>query len=66
MATSHDDIGVDDVKVLLAAAGIEPPDHDLPPLVRALAVNRRRVDRMFEVPTGDEVPAAIFRAEVSS
>ncbi len=53
----------DDAKRLLAAARIEAPDSDLASLARVLGVARRRVERMYEVETGDEVPAAVFRAD---
>lgn len=53
----------EDAKRLLAAARIDAPDGDLASLARVLGVARRRVERMYEVETGDEVPAAVFRAD---
>jgi hypothetical protein len=53
-----------EVRMLLGAAGIEAPDSDLASLAKILPGARRRVDRMYAVDTGDEVTAAVFRAEL--
>lgn len=66
MSSSDSIDDLNEVRLLLAAAGIEPPEHDLPSMMRALGVARRRVDRMYAVDTGDEVTAAVFRAEATS
>jgi hypothetical protein len=50
------------VQVLLKAAGITAPEEDLGSLARILPGLHRRVERMYAVDTGDEVPAAVFAA----
>jgi hypothetical protein len=56
---------LNEVRTLLAAAHITAPDGDLASLARILPSTRRRVDRMYAVDTGDEVTAAVFRADPS-
>lgn len=51
------------VRALLSAAGIEAPDADVHSLTRAYPRLRRTVDKMYAVDVGDEVPAALFRAD---
>jgi hypothetical protein len=51
---------------MLGIAGIEPTGADLASLGRIFPALRRKVDRMYDVDTGDEVTAAIFRAESDS
>jgi hypothetical protein len=53
---------VETVAVLLAAAGLTVPDNEVQRLAQLYPGLRRSVDRMYEVPTGDEVPAALFQA----
>ncbi len=50
------------VATLLAAAGLQVPDNEVDRLAQLYPGLRRSMDRMYEVPTGDEVPAALFRA----
>ena len=53
-----------DIQILLGAAGIHDiPERDLRSLARLLPGVRRRIDRMYDVATGDEVTAAVFRAD---
>jgi len=54
---------LNEVRTLLAIAGIDAPDEDLGSLARVHPIMKRRVDRMYAVDTGDEVQAAVFRAE---
>lgn len=63
--TSPDDTDqatVATVATLLAAAGLQVPDNEVERLAQLYPGLRRSMDRMYEVPTGDEVPAALFRA----
>lgn len=53
---------VDTVATLLAAAGLTVPDNEIERLAGLYPALRRSVDKMYEVDTGDEVPAAVFRA----
>jgi hypothetical protein len=55
-----------EVQAMLGLAGIEPTGADLASLGRLFPALRRKVDRMYDVDTGDEVTAAIFRAESDS
>lgn len=50
------------VATLLAAAGLQVPDNEVERLAQLYPGLRRSMDRMYDVPTGDEVPAALFRA----
>jgi len=50
------------VATLLAAAGLQVPGNEVERLAQLYPGLRRSMDRMYEVPTGDEVPAALFRA----
>lgn len=61
--TETDPLG--EVRMLLAAADIVAPEGDLASLARILPGARRRVERMYAIDTGDEVTAAVFRAEPS-
>ncbi len=54
------------VATLLAAAGLQVPDNEVERLAQLYPGLRRSMDRMYEVPTGDEVPAALFRAAEGS
>lgn len=57
-----DEDAVATVATLLAAAGLRVPDNEVERLAQLYPGLRRSMDRMYEVPTGDEVPAALFRA----
>ena len=57
---------VSEVRALLSLAGIEPTGADLASLERIFPVLRRKVDHMYEIDTGDEVTASVFRAELDS
>ena len=52
------------VKNVLRLDGIEAPDVDLASLAKIPCL-RRKVDR-FDIQTGDEVTASVFRAESDS
>ncbi len=51
------------VRVLLSEAGITVPDEELARLAQLYPALRHSVDRFHEVATGDEVTAALFRAD---
>ena len=51
------------VKTVLKLDGIEPPDVDLASLTKLFPSLQRKVDRFYEIPTGDEVTASVFRAD---
>ena len=51
------------VKTVLKLDGIEPPDVDLASLTKLFPGLQRNVDRFYEIPTGDEVTASVFRAD---
>ena len=51
------------VRALLAAAGLDIPDDEVDRLAHLYPGLRRSVDRYYEVPVGDEVTAAVFRAD---
>lgn len=51
------------VRALLAAAGLDIPDDEVGRLAHLYPGLRRSVDRYYEVPVGDEVTAAVFRAD---
>ena len=52
------------VRVLLTEAGLEQvPDDEVQRLAQLYPGLRRTADKFYEVETGDEVTAAIFRAE---
>ncbi len=55
-----------EIQAMLGIAGIEPTGADLASLGRIFPALRRKVDRMYDVDTGDGVTAAIFRAESDS
>ncbi|MBQ30631.1 MAG: hypothetical protein CL434_12660 [Acidimicrobiaceae bacterium] len=55
-----------DIQAMLRLAGIEPTGADLASLGRIFPGVRRKVDRMYEIDTGDEVTASVFRAEPDS
>lgn len=57
------DEDVQTVRTLLAAAGLQPPDDEVERLARLYPGLRRSVDRFHEIDTGDEVTAAVFRAD---
>lgn len=54
------------VRALLAAAGLAIPDEELERLARLYPGLRRSVDRYYDVPVGDEVMAAVYRAAESA
>ena len=54
------------VKTVLKLDGIEPPDVDLASLTKLFPGLQRKVDRFYEIQTGDEVTASVFRAESDS
>ena len=52
------------VEVLLREAGLgSVPDEEIQRLAQLYPGLRRSADRFYEVDTGDEVTAAVFRAE---
>ena len=69
MAETQDDSSsesVDEVRTLLGLVGIELAGPDLASLGRIFPQFRQKVDRMYEIDTGDEVTAAVFRADMDS
>ena len=54
------------VKNVLRLDGIEAPDVDLASLAKQFPSLRRKVDRFYDIQTGDEVTASVFRAESDS
>ena len=54
------------VKTVLKLDGIEPPDVDLASLTKLFPSLQRKVDRFYEIQTGDEVTASVFRAKLDS
>ena len=54
------------VKTVLKLDGIEPPDVDLASLTKLFPSLQRKVDRFYEIQTGDEVTASVFRADSDS
>ncbi|HJL99853.1 MAG: hypothetical protein QGF99_06560 [Acidimicrobiales bacterium] len=69
MAETQDDSSsesVNEVQALLALVGIELTGADLASLGRIFPQFRQKVDRMYEIDTGDEVTAAVFRADMDS
>ena len=48
---------------LLAAAGLPVPDDEVERLAQLYPDLRASVDRFYAVDVGDEVPAAVFRAD---
>lgn len=51
------------VRVLLAEAGLAPPAEEVARLAQLYPGLRRTVDRFHEIDAGDEVPAAVYRAD---
>ena len=50
------------VKNVLRLDRIEAPDVDLASLAKLFPGLQRKVDRFYEIQTGDEVTASVFRA----
>ncbi len=51
------------VGVLLTEAGITVPDEELARLAQLYPALRRSINRFYDIDTGDEVTAAVFRAD---
>ena len=69
MAETQDDSSsesVNEVRTLLGLVGIDLAGPDLASLGRIFPQFRQKVDRMYEIDTGDEVSAAVFRADMDS
>ena len=69
MAEIQDDSSsesVNEVRTLLGLVGIDLAGPDLASLGRIFPQFRQKVDRMYEIDTGDEVTAAVFRADMDS
>ena len=69
MSETQDDSrseSVNEVQALLGLVGIELTGSDLASLGRIFPQFRQKVDRMYELDTGDEVTAAVFRADMDS
>ena len=69
MAETQDDSSsesVNEVRPLLGLVGIDLAGPDLASLGRIFPQFRQKVDRMYEIDTGDEVTAAVFRADMDS
>ena len=54
------------VKTVLRLDGIEPSEADLASLTKLFPSLQRKVDRFYEIQTGDEVTASVFRADSDS
>jgi hypothetical protein len=52
------------VRALLDAAGIRPGESEIRALARAYPGLRRQVDALYRVPTGDDAPVTMLRAEL--
>jgi hypothetical protein len=62
--TDADGAAVDNtVRVLLTEAGLTVPDKEVARLAQLYPGLRRSADRFYDIDTGDEVAAAVFRAE---
>jgi hypothetical protein len=61
-----DDDDAATVRVLLAAAGLHPPDDDLRPLATQYGDIRRQLAELWAVDVGEEEPATIYRAGTSA
>tara|TARA_B100000686_G_C16243762_1_gene690971 strand:+ start:400 stop:654 length:255 start_codon:yes stop_codon:yes gene_type:complete len=57
---------LDHVKTVLRLDGIEPSEADLASLTKLFPSLQRKVDRFYEIQTGDEVTASVFRADSDS
>ena len=69
MAETQDDSNsesVNEVRTLLSLVGIELAGSALASHGRIFPQFRQKVDRMYEIDTGDEVTAAVFRADMDS
>jgi hypothetical protein len=51
------------VRTLLTAAGLNPPADEIERLAGLYPALRRSLDRFHRIDAGDEVTAAVFRAE---
>ncbi len=54
------------VKTVLKLDGIEPPEADLASLTKLFPSLQRKVDQFYEIQTGDEVTASVFRVDSDS
>jgi hypothetical protein len=63
--SSPDPTALGAVQSLLAAAGVSPSDSEVSALARAYPGLRRQVDRLYDVPTGDDVPVGVFHPELA-
>ena len=61
--TDDGDDALETVRALLAASGLHPPEDEVERLARLYPGLRRTVERFYGVDVGDEVPAAVFRAD---
>lgn len=53
------------VKALLGAAGLAPPEDEVERLAGLYPALRKTLDRFHDVDAGDEVTAAVFRADLA-
>ncbi len=54
------------VKTVLRLDGINANEADLASLAKLFPSLQRKVDRFYEIQTGDEVTASVFRADSDS
>ena len=54
------------VKTVLRLDGINASEADLASLAKLFPSLQRKVDRFYEIQTGDEVTASVFRADSDS
>lgn len=64
--TDGDDDALATVRVLLAASGLHPPEDEVERLARLYPGVRATVDRFHSIDVGDEVTAAVFRADATA
>ena len=59
----HDEGALATVRVLLTEAGLAPPEEEVARLAQLYPGMRKTVDRFHDIATGDEVTAAVYRAD---
>ncbi len=64
MSDSNDQVA-ETVRGLLAASGLHPPDDEVERLARLYPGVRKSIERFHQIDVGDEVTAAVFRADLN-
>ncbi len=68
MPTNEDErpgADVETVRALLEGAGLVPPEDEVERLAELYPGIRKSIDRFYAVDAGDEVMAAVFRADTT-